>query len=368
MRHRGVQLAPANVRDKIVDLLDFLKIEQLVILLDEWTTLDGGAGTTSIQPEFADLLRKVFAGPRFSIKIAANRYQTRLNTGRTNAGYKGLEINDDIFVATNLDRALLPSDALDSFYGELFFRRLLLHDPNLHREFRGSGENEEGLPRFILDIFETEEAFRTLYKGAEGIPRRFLKAIGSLAKKRNYSVTPLWTTRNARDEYISMAIDREQEAPHDTLEGQLLWGPIRNIVLNTRQRRFLVRHQDAQAVREHLDALLQKRFIHEYPQDQIYASVRQDFEVHILDWGTWQDWQRSVEVAGKLFEKWFDGEAFEATLENLEPLVIDVSEFRAETGWITCPREVCGERFDAASKLFTDYDICPVCETKVDEQ
>ena len=87
----------ALVRERLVQLAAKLNLARVDILLDEWSVLDPTAAT-SIQPLFADLLKRTFGGtPVVSIKIATNRYQTRFSNRGSGASYRGLELDADIF-------------------------------------------------------------------------------------------------------------------------------------------------------------------------------------------------------------------------------------------------------------------------------
>ena len=74
---------------------------------------------TAIQPEFAELLKRTFAGAaKVSVKIATNRYQTRFSNRGAGAEYRGLEVG----AAHLRGQQPRPRDVLPRRPGELLPR------------------------------------------------------------------------------------------------------------------------------------------------------------------------------------------------------------------------------------------------------
>lgn len=66
-----------SIRQRLVDIVKALRVDWVMICIDEWMSLDDGANT-GIQAEFADLLKQsLFGSDRISVKIASNWYQTQ---------------------------------------------------------------------------------------------------------------------------------------------------------------------------------------------------------------------------------------------------------------------------------------------------
>src|SRR5262249_18855951 len=190
-----------KTRAIMTDILDALNVSQLFIVIDEWSELDRSA-TRNIQPFFAELLKKVFwNNKRFVLKIGAVRNQTKLNTKVKNSGPIGLELGADIF-ELNLDEVYSnPALNKSKFYEELIFKHLAYCNADLD-EFRRKEEVDfygtelvHPIDTFITYIFKSRKEFETLIDGAGGLPRDFVEIFDSLARARDFSVTPPWSMK-----------------------------------------------------------------------------------------------------------------------------------------------------------------------------
>lgn len=280
------------VKPAIVRTLDVLGMERLLIMIDEFQALDASAAT-AVQPVFAELLKRAFVGtPRISIKIAGNPYQLRLSNGLRGSRFQGLQLNADIFEATNLDHALLGDENLHKFYERLLFKRLCYKNPAL-RVF----ETEENRldEQFILSIFRTIRGFRELVSAAGGLPRDFLLAFNNVARKQQFSVETTWATRAVQDVIVEQSVIGKQEDINYRSPAQhLLMACIRPIIERTNSRLFAIARSDIGHVHEALDELLEKRLISEWPIQFIDPVVRPDYDIYSLDYGVCLDWQRAL--------------------------------------------------------------------------
>ena len=70
------RFAPARIRDLIVKTIQFMELDYIVIVIDEWMTL------SECQVEFAESLRRTLFNDRhIAVKIAADQYQCVFNNG-----------------------------------------------------------------------------------------------------------------------------------------------------------------------------------------------------------------------------------------------------------------------------------------------
>lgn len=317
----------------IDELLDLLEIQHVTLLLDEWSMLDR-TGTGDVQPIFADLLKRFFGqSDQFTVKIAANRFQTRF----ASRGH-GLEMNADIFEGLNLDRPQLEQRQMVGFYREVLLRHLN-EFADLEAYFKADGKAEDG---WETQIFKTRAAFDELVRGAEGNPRNFLVMFVNLAKSRNFRLRPHWTIADVRKAIAGTSAERDEELDSRTRPWALLWGPIRTVVLATGQRQFYVKREDLEYVRQLLDDLLERRFVHDFPPASLRADVREQFHVYALDYGTWLDWTADLEL----------------TLEpesELESRILDLSDFRSAT--VQCVQ--CQHTFASDDPLYARRGLCP---------
>jgi len=344
-----------EVRQKLGDVVELLDFAQVNIQIDEWSVLDDSA-TTAIQPEFAELLKRTLAGiPRVSVKIATNRYQTRLNNRGSSERYRGLEVDADIFVATNLDRALHGIDDLSSFYETLLFRRmrhvergLAVFDPY---------QQDQPDPEFLLAMFRDRSAFEQLVKGAEGNPRDFLLMFKRLARYVSYKLDSPWTTATVMQIVRESSIEGQDEIEYESVANTLLTGAVKEVVTTTRSRFFAVIRDDFGRFEDALDELLEKRLIHEFPREDLPPETRDRFRGYLVDYGLWLDWERAVATAAGVTEP--AEEALpDLSLNGMNAHVIDPSAVDT-TSLIVCIE--CEALFPEHARSYQLEKLCPEC-------
>jgi hypothetical protein len=348
----------ALVRRTLLELLELLKIERLNILIDEWSLLDP-SGATAIQPEFAELLKRTFQGARgISVKVATNRYQTRFSNRGAGGGYRGLQIDADIFAATNLDRAMLDRESLVSFYESLLFKRLALGEEELRR-FDSAGD---GLPdgAFVLSIFRDRRAFRELVKGAEGIPRDFLVLFNSVARENRHSVADRWSAVAIQDVIRQRSIMGQDDIEFRSVTSQLVDPCIRAVVGRTRSRIFFVSREHYVSIQDALEELLEKRLIHDYPTEGMPAFARQGHRAYLVDYGLWLDWDRT-RIGDEVTHEESSLPANEGEFSDWQ---VDPSSIEREDR-LTCPH--CGNVFTVDEAAYVRKRLCPLCFEKVDD-
>lgn len=282
----------AGIRDVILELLDVLCVERLYILVDEWSVLDP-SGAKDIQPTVAEMLKRSFAGTaKVSIKIAANRYQTRLSNRGAGTTYKGFEVGADIFEGVNLDRALLQGQDLYAFYEALLFKRLVYAEPKLGLfDPEGEGKPDE---QFVVSIFKDRRAFAEVIKASEGVPRTFAALIKALAQMHNFQVTPLWTASAAQKCILEMSERAADDTNYQSEAARLLAERVKPVVTATRSRVFLVPKAGLAGIANALDELFEKRLIHDYGKSAMGGPVRERWYAYQIDYGVWLDWERAL--------------------------------------------------------------------------
>jgi hypothetical protein len=362
-----------GVRDVIVGLLEVLQVQRLYILIDEWSVLDP-SGATDIQPTIAEMLKRSFAGtPRISVKLATNRYQTRLSNRGAGTSYKGFEVGADIFEGVNLDRALLQREDLYAFYEQLLFKRLVYVEPavSVFATADGGGPNEQ----FVRSIFKDKRAFAELIKAAEGVPRTFVALVKAMARMHDFKVTPLWTIAAAHRCILEKSERAEDDTDYKSEAAQLLTERIKPVVTATRSRVFLVPKPSAGPISKALDELFEKRLIHEYPNVAIAGAVRERWYAYQVDYGVWLDWVRALppeESAGAIGQigrvltrapHLLDPGGGERaprlqTVEDAGDHVIDQSSL-GSNDLVTC--QSCNSRFSRAERCFELRGLCPNC-------
>jgi len=342
----------SSVRARLIDLLDALHLRALVLQIDEWSVLDPTAAT-AIQPIVAELLKRTFSGThRFSIKIATNRYQTKLNNRGASTARKGLELNADIFEATNLDHVFRDEAHLFEFYEELLYRRLRLVEPGLLAFERVRGDRPGAA--LVQNIFKDRRAFEVLVRGAEGVPRDFLAAFNEMSRARSHRVRPRWETAFVEGSLRKRSVlTRQSEFEYQSEADQLLTLCVRPIVEKLGTRQFLVRLSDMPILDSALEELLEKRLIHEVPVHLMLAHARASYRAFLLDYGLWLDWESTASRSSRADER-----ALPSDVDQLAQCAIDASRVRPDE-IVACPH--CNARFSVDARPYVVRGLCASC-------
>ncbi len=347
----------AGIRDCIKELLEVLQLTRLNILIDEWSVLDPTAAKT-IQTEFAELLKKTFAGnDKFSIKIATNRYQTSFDNRGSGSRYRGLELGADIFEATNLDRISLDLDELVEFYTKLLYRRLVYCEPEL--KVFDTQHRDAPDEQFILSMFKDRRAFEELVRGADHVPREFLEIFNTVAQSYRYSVRNLWTAARVQECIHRLSVsDKQARIDFRSEANQLLHQAVKPVTAKTNGSYFLVANEDRAMFASAIDELLEKRLIHEFPQAELPPPVRDRYAGFRLSYGVWLDWEKSppsedADLALPAFLNASDHRRYK----------IDTSSINRS--FVRCPH--CQSNFPSRARSYVVRKLCPECFVPVEE-
>jgi hypothetical protein len=342
----------AVVRRKIIELLEVLEVRHLNILLDEWSTLDP-SGSLMMQPLFAEYAKRSFAGtPLISVKIATNRYQTRLSNRGSGRDYTGLEVGADVFEAVNLDRVILDSSDLENFFELLLYKRMLHREPSLSVfEARNSGRPDE---QFVLSMFRDRRTFAELVRGSEGIPRNFLILINDLVRRHSHRTERQWSMADVQRCIRQRSLDGQYDIEYHSEASQLLSQGIRETVLNAGSRLFLIDKAMKEGLDRALTELLEKRLIHEYPRLDIPSRIRSTHLAFLVDYGLWLDWKR--DSPGHVEKR--NSSTFPSVDGKLERHIVRLERLGGSTT-TTCVH--CDAVFPRDARSYTLRGLCPEC-------
>jgi hypothetical protein len=347
----------AVVRRKLIELLEALRLRHLNILIDEWSTLDPTASLMT-QPLFADYLKRSFAGTSLiSVKIATNRYQTRLSNRGTAGGYTGLELGADIFEAVNLDRAVPHCHDLEQFFEVLLYKRLLHREPDLAVfDTHANGRPDD---QFVLSIFRDRQTFSELVRGSAGIPRNLLILVNDLVRRHAHRTERQWSMADVQLSLRERSVNGQSDIEYHSEASQLLSPCIRETVLGTGSRLFLVERTTRETLDRALSELLEKRIIHEYPRLETPAAVRHTHEAYLLDYGLWLDWKHDSARRPTSRE---DSVVFPSTQHVLEKHIIQLNGFDQHT--VNCAH--CDAAFPREARSYAIRGLCPECYRPAD--
>jgi hypothetical protein len=347
----------AIARGKLIELLEVLRLRHLNILIDEWSTLDPTAALMT-QPLFADYLKRSFAGSSLiSVKIATNRYQTRLSNRGNGGGYTGLELGADIFEAVNLDRAVAQSHDVESFFELLLYKRLVHREPDLAVfDTQRNGRPDD---QFILSIFRDRQTFAELVRGSAGIPRNFLILVNDLVRRHAHRAERQWAMADVQLCLRERSVNGQSDIEYHSEASQLLSCCIQQTVLDTGSRLFLIDRAARDTLDRALSELLEKRIIHEYPRLDVPATVRPTHEAYLLDYGLWLDWKRD---STRLPTTLDDLIVFPMNRRALDRHVVSLAGLDRHTA--TCTH--CDAVFPREARSYVVRGLCPECYRPAD--
>lgn len=274
-----------GIADRVDRIMAKLQVSRLCLLIDDWSHLDR-TGTSAIQPIFADYLKRAFKGAQsVTIKMAADRYETRLlsNLDGDQVGF-GNELRE----AVNLSQALLGSkEELTTYFETILWLRMAKRS-RLRDAFH---ETQSGVPEpsFIVSIFESREAFAELAAGAEGNARRFLEMFRSLYRRQSYLAMPRWTLDDARAG-VAIVQDRAGNARNRTPGVELLEGSVKAVAVDALSRLVMTPPQETKRMRSALQELQDKELI------LSTRKVAGPAHSWLVSDGVWKEWHRAIEL------------------------------------------------------------------------
>lgn len=288
---KNFKLNYSRTRQLIEELLDALGLEKLYIFIDEWSELDR-TGTTTIQPHFADLIKRVFwKNPKFVFKLGAVRNHTRLTTSLKAKTIVGLELGADIF-EINLDDAYVDGEINKiAFFEELIFRHLAACNKNLLDFQREGNITPYGTPggrpidTFITHIFKNRDVFKTLVIGAGNLPRDFIEMFDAIAQRRNFSVVPTWTLGEIKSAIKTHYLSNKQSTIKGDNELEDICKKIMRLVKSNKCRLIIVPAQSDLKIIRATAVLYHKRLIHDVNMNEIPPLLRNTHEFYYADLG-----------------------------------------------------------------------------------
>jgi uncharacterized CHY-type Zn-finger protein len=341
------------VKKYIVQLIELLNLDFLIIIIDEWMALK------ETQVEFAELLKRCFFNSdRIGVKIGTDPYQARLNNGASTGSFRGIEIGADMFVAFNLDRALLDEEQLIDFYKALLFKRLNYFEPEISNFF-GTVDND-GPNNLCMTIFQDNRAFRELVLASSGIPREFLIIFDQCCKVINCQLeTKKLTASLIQDTSRSDSITNKIGAVADgSIADEVLFKAIKPVVEKNKSRIILIKKND-NVLLNMIETLLRARILNEYPEVRLDIEIRALYKAYILSYGVYLDWERSLDQSLKRsdikedFLPYIDStkvEQYELDKKTLS--IIDKEQ-------VLCPH--CDEFFSVKQRPYEKKGLCPYC-------
>jgi hypothetical protein len=307
-----------RIRQLVEDLCNELAIERIDIVIDNWTALDP-AGTSLVQPYFADLLKHSFYGcSTISLKLGADGLATRLWDDELACG---LHPENEITELANLGHALLSNEALVDLFEQILYRRMLKNCQAL-RAFTDPHDPQNSLSgAFTESLFEDRTTFELLVLGTEGRPRLFLRCLRAIAHEADFRVDPKW-----HRELVLGIIQTRARLEIDDIRThspavKFLLTEVKPSVVEKNNPLFVLRRRTVEGRAEQLRELISKNLIRGVTKAEARATTE------LIPFRVSQDLMKEWERARR-FEQWFQEATSGAPWveeggPDLEDLIVD---------------------------------------------
>jgi hypothetical protein len=281
-RSSGLEPDFGEARKRLADLASTLEIQRFCVLLDEWSAVD-----SRVQPWLAEWLLTCFgAHKRITFKIASDRPDTRLRDEALGIGFR---LGRDIENAGALDEPRMSEADLVAFFELLLLKRLGQIRTDLVDHFVGdrlSRPNTE----FVDTMFANREAFLTLVRGTEGIPRTFLLAFHKLVDagipEGGWTIEEVERTVGPPQEPTELFADELSDA------GMAWHFTIRPVAVTTGSRYFLIRAEDREIAGQKLAEMIETELVYRDESGVLPESLRDRFDGYWLSEDGWLSFGR----------------------------------------------------------------------------
>ena len=310
-----------RIRQLIDDLCSELRVDRIDIVIDNWTALDP-AGTSLVQPYFADLLKHSFYGcSTVSIKLGADGLATRLWDGEMNCG---LDPGNHVTQLANLSYPLLSDARLVAFFEHMLYRRMLKHCGGFRAFYDPHNPHNPLSPKFIESLFDNRATFELLVRGTEGRARLFLDCLRAIAHEQEFRVEPKWD----RDVVLHTVRTRARHEIED-IEGQspavqYLLTEVKPRVVEKNNALFALRTWEVEQRATQIRELISKRLIRRVTKAEAQATAELvPFRVSDT---LMKEWERAREFEQWLQEAGAADPPFGSGGPSLEDLVIESAD------------------------------------------
>ncbi|MCR5857917.1 hypothetical protein [Mesorhizobium sp. J428] len=283
----------AEIREGLDELVEALQVEQIVILIDEWSQID-----TSVQPIFSELLRRTIGtSNRISCKIAALKFLTQF-TATVKSRRIGLQPGIDITELADLNHIFtfdLDRRAVRHFLLYILIKHLLeeyalsKYDYDFYYDKKiVIGNVTRIFERLFTHIFESADAFDYFVRASEGNPRDFLAMVAECCATHGAAHLPI-TLRAVQASVISyFTTTKIANFPDASISSLKLFDSIFMKCLSNKSKIFSV-SKDIDAASDALKDLWAQRIIHLIDNNYEYFDVDglkvRSFAIYAVDYG-----------------------------------------------------------------------------------
>lgn len=268
------------IKLSIERLIESLKIDRLIVCIDEFTRVDKGMEDT-IQPYIAQLIKDTFfRSEKITVKLSSLWNHTKMQMRQLGGKRIGIELGDDIQRGADLDTMFFGNNHAYTFFKEMLLKTCLIWFDTENVE-----KDENLLQTHIINsLFSDDEAFMLLICGSQGIPRIFGNLLISCIKKRIQSNKPKIDPTVVYECVIeNFTRDVRRKLPYDTK----IVSAFDDFITEKRSRFLLISLDDYEANKQHIDGLVDNNYMHQYPSETIHRRLRNRFKVFLVHYGNY---------------------------------------------------------------------------------
>ncbi|BDB41770.1 hypothetical protein [Mycobacterium kiyosense] len=285
----------SEVHQKLNITLAAMKVDHLILLIDEWTSLP-----VEIQPFIAEFIRRsLFTSNRITVKIASLEYRSRFTLTDTDRNIIGFELGADIAANLDLDDFYVYDrnrEKVVTVFHELLYKHVTSDlDPGILTE-----HNIKDATSFRVRLFTEPATFVELVRAGEGVVRDFLGIFSAAFFKALTTGRPKIDLHSveeaARDWY-----ETDKSTSLSTDQREALHRIIQDVIGSRQTKMFMLSRADADhpMIQTLFDLRLLHLILRGYSDKE---NPGKRYNIYALDYGTYIDLKRTKAEPQGLFE------------------------------------------------------------------
>ncbi|WP_337880087.1 hypothetical protein [Rheinheimera sp.] len=253
----GSYISILDVTNEMENLISLLELDRLFILLDEWSEIG-----TETQIHLAEIIKKMFAALKVTLKIAAIPNRTNLGI-RTDSKFVGLEDGGDIFGYPLDMRYVFEVNKTQTrdFFNDLLLKHLNSHDNQSINKLLEENKTQNSN---VINLFLANVALNEILVASAGIPRDFINLfINSydrfiISHTSNAKRISVKNVRSANLEWYET--DKKEQIDKNPIEKQLLTEIVQEVIERKKSIHFLI--PEKYSTNKHIQKLIDLRALH----------------------------------------------------------------------------------------------------------
>lgn len=285
-----------SIRNELSTVIGLLKIERIIICIDEFTRVDKGMKET-IQPKVAQLIKDtLFRIGKISVKLSSLWHKTKSQRRQIGGIRDGIELGEDI--KCNLD---LDTMFFEDSYNQVFFKNMLTNLYVMNQQIKAS----DSISDFILDsLFNNKDVFMLLICGSQGVPRIFGNLLISAIELR---IARQKSKIDAEIAYECIVKDYSVNVRRRLPNENELVKKFDSFISDKKSRFVLIAFDEYQQNVDKINSLVDCCFIHQYPSETVDRNLRNAYKVFLVHYGNYiealgiKEWRKTIEKGPSIY-------------------------------------------------------------------